>query len=75
MSEVTVTQAEYCDHCERACPAKGYWRCPVCDAEWIEEPEALNPAAIIAAHKRAQALTELAQADAVLLDLPPTPAR
>jgi len=36
---------------------------------------ALSPAAIIAAHKRAQALTELAQADAVLLDLPPTPAR
>lgn len=20
-------------------PAKGYWRCPVCDAEWFDEEE------------------------------------
>jgi len=36
----------------------------------IEALSALSPAAIIAAHKRAQALSELAAADAVLLDLP-----
>lgn len=23
-------------------PAKGYWRCPECDAEWFEEEDALK---------------------------------
>lgn len=28
--------AEPCEHCGDGdpVPAKGYWRCPVCDAEW-----------------------------------------
>ncbi len=27
---------ERCDHCGEGdpVPAKGYWKCPVCDAEW-----------------------------------------
>ncbi len=29
---------EECPGCERA-PAKGYYRCPVCDAEWPDEDE------------------------------------
>ena len=46
---------EYCEGCENV-PAKGYWLCPVCDAEWpdegrrMTEPEYLER---LAAQKRA----------------------
>lgn len=30
-------QDDGCDYCADHVPAKGYWRCPVCDAEWNEE--------------------------------------
>ncbi len=32
---------EPCEHCGEGdpVPAKGYWRCPVCDAEWNDKDE------------------------------------
>ena len=30
---------EPCEHCQSHVPAKGYWVCPICDAEWPEEDE------------------------------------
>jgi hypothetical protein len=30
---------EDCDYCIDHVPPTGYWRCPVCDAEWPEEDD------------------------------------
>lgn len=34
-----------CEHCGDGDPvlAKGYWRCPVCDAEWNQDDEDEEP--------------------------------
>ncbi len=31
-----LDEPEYCMGCEKA-PPNGYWKCPVCDAEWHDE--------------------------------------
>lgn len=38
MSEKTVPdEDDGCDYCADHVPTEGYWRCPVCDAEWYED--------------------------------------
>lgn len=34
---------EPCPGCDKV-PAKGYWRCPVCDAEWPDDDDDDEPA-------------------------------
>lgn len=33
----TVVPDVGCDFCADHVPAKGYWRCPKCDAEWPDD--------------------------------------
>ena len=36
-----MDEEDICEYCGDGdpVPAKGYWRCPVCDAEWPDEEE------------------------------------
>lgn len=36
-----LPEDDRCGHCGEGdpVPAKGYWRCPVCDAEWNQDEE------------------------------------
>jgi hypothetical protein len=36
---------EYCEYCADNVPPKGYWRCPVCDAEWPDDEPLPTPLA------------------------------
>lgn len=39
MSEITEPDDDSCEYCTDHVPDRGYWRCPVCDAEWPDDEE------------------------------------